>query len=143
MNKEQFFSYINSPEKLDNASLEEVSQLINDFPYFQSVHLLYIKNLFNRKDIKFDNQLKLASLYSSNRDVLYNLINDIPENEIIEDKNMSKLFLIPQTLNLQLTMTENLKTRKEALKPNLSQIGILLNKRMPSNLEPALNQPIA
>ena len=76
MRKEEFISYLDTPEKLDSKSLPEVSELLTDFPYFQTAHMIYLKNLHNLKHIRFDTQLKTSSLYVTDRKKLYVLLHD-------------------------------------------------------------------
>ena len=76
MRKEEFISYLDTPEKLDSKSLPEVSELLIDFPYFQTAHMIYLKNLHNLRHIRFDTQLKTSSLYVTDRKKLYVLLHD-------------------------------------------------------------------
>ncbi len=76
MRKEEFISYLETPGKLNRESLPEVNELLTDFPYFQTAHLLYLKNLYNLRHIRFDTQLKASALYIGNRKKLFILLHD-------------------------------------------------------------------
>ena len=88
LNRNDFISLLES-EKLspDNAAL--LNGLLKEFPYFQTAHLLYLKNLHDQNSIHYNNQLKVAAAYSADRKVLYELINK-------EDKNIS-VYSVPVT----------------------------------------------
>lgn len=74
MNREEFISYLRNPASLDKKSLPEINELIEEFPFFQSGHLLFLKNLHNLDHIRFGSQLKKSSSIVSDRERLYNLL---------------------------------------------------------------------
>jgi len=75
MNREEFLKYLESPGQLDNRSILEMHELLNEFPYFQTAHLMLLKNLHVLGNIKFDSQLKKSAAYIGNRSVLYYLLH--------------------------------------------------------------------
>ena len=74
MNREEFISYLRNPASLDKKSLPEINELIEEFPFFQSGHLLFLKNLHNLDHIRFGSQLKKSSSIVSDRERLYDLL---------------------------------------------------------------------
>ncbi|MBL7883532.1 MAG: hypothetical protein JNL69_05655 [Bacteroidia bacterium] len=74
MNKAQFISYIESPDKLTGSDGVLLADIIKDFPFFQTAHLLYAKSLHNTQSIHYNNQLKLTAAYAVNRKRLHSLI---------------------------------------------------------------------
>lgn len=74
MNKQQFEDYINHPGQLDSGSLPVLESLVKQFPYCQTAYLLYVKNLYDEKSIHFNQQLKVAAAYASDRKRLKQLI---------------------------------------------------------------------
>jgi len=74
MNKQQFEDFINFPEHLDSGSLPLLESLVKQFPYCQTAYLLYVKNLYDEKSIHFNQQLKIAAAYASDRKRLKQLI---------------------------------------------------------------------
>ena len=74
MNIQLFEKYIDHPDQLDSKSLTVLEDLIRDYPYCQTAHLLYTRNLFNEKHIHFSQQLKVAAAYASDRKRLKGLI---------------------------------------------------------------------
>ena len=89
MNRNQFISYIEDPDKLSGADGVLLSGLIRDFPYFQTAHLLYSKSLHNQNSIHYNNQLKITAAYATDRKVLHRLIT-AREIELIEDVKENK-----------------------------------------------------
>jgi hypothetical protein len=74
MNKADLAKYLKNPEDLDNQSIQEVNLLKEEFPYFQTAHLLATKNHHNIGSADFEKTLHLAAAYVSDRRVLYDLL---------------------------------------------------------------------
>lgn len=74
MNRSDFTSLLTSPEQLSAATLQGLSDLIHDYPYCQSLQVLYTQNLHALEDVGYQKQLKLASAYATDRKRLYQLI---------------------------------------------------------------------
>jgi len=86
MNLEQFNGFLNSPATLNAQSLPLLTELVKEYPYFQTAQVLLAKNLHNEKNIRYNAQLKIAAAYSTDRKKLYELINGIaqPEEKIAQ-----------------------------------------------------------
>ncbi len=78
MNKEQFYTYLNNPDALNESSLKVLNEIINEYPYFQTAHLLYLKNLHKLGHLKFTKQLRVSSTYLADREILYNFLYTQP-----------------------------------------------------------------
>ncbi|MBA3705263.1 MAG: hypothetical protein H0W84_05015 [Bacteroidetes bacterium] len=74
MNRTQFISFIDAPDKLSGADASLLSGLLKTFPYFQTAHLLYAKSLHNEHSIHYNNQLKITAAYATDRKILHRLI---------------------------------------------------------------------
>ncbi len=74
MNAQKFLEWMKSPGFTAREEGAQLDALLDSFPYFQSGHLLYIKNLHNQGSFLYNNQLKTAAAYAVNRKVLYDLI---------------------------------------------------------------------
>ena len=81
MNKNQFISYVQHPDKLSVSDSLLLSKLVIDFPYFQTAHILYAKSLHNQNSIHYNNQLKIAAAYATDRKILHRLITKKAETE--------------------------------------------------------------
>lgn len=81
MNRNQFISYVNHPDQLSGNDSMVLAELLKNFPYFQTAHLLYAKSLHNQHSIHYNNQLKITAAYATDRKVLHYLITrkNIPE----------------------------------------------------------------
>ena len=70
----QLQQWIQHPETLNQDSLYELRTLVARYPYFQSVRLLYLKNLYLLHDVSFGAELRKAVLYVADKRSLFYLI---------------------------------------------------------------------
>jgi hypothetical protein len=67
--------YLEHPELLDETTLTDLVHLRDTYPYFQTAHLLFLKNQHNIKSLDFNDHLRLSAAFISDRSLLYQLIN--------------------------------------------------------------------
>jgi len=65
---------INHPERLDRDTLYELRSVIALYPYFQTARLLMLKNLYLLHDPSFDEELRKAAIYITDRKVIFQLV---------------------------------------------------------------------
>ena len=71
MNLEQL---INHPERMDRETLYELRSLVALHPYFQAARLLMLRNMYILHDQAFDEELRRAAVYITDRKALFNLV---------------------------------------------------------------------
>lgn len=74
MNKQLFEDYLYQPNDMPASSVAELKQIIAEYPYFQTAHLLYIKSLHLNNSILYASHLKQAACYANDRTLLFMLI---------------------------------------------------------------------
>ena len=92
MQAKEFINYIKNPNSLEKNSVKELQKLVNDFPYFQSAHLLL--SLASKKwDASvYQKSLKKTAIVVTNRSHLFNLIQQFEiSNTVIEDSYHQRL----------------------------------------------------
>lgn len=65
---------IRYPEKMDRETLYDLRSLIALYPYHQTARILMLKNLYLLHDPTFDEELRRAAIYITDRKVLFDLI---------------------------------------------------------------------
>ena len=65
---------INHPERLDRDTLFELRSLLALHPYFQTARLLMLQNLYLLHDSSFDEELRRAAIYITDRKTIFNMI---------------------------------------------------------------------
>ena len=97
MTSVNFQQWIQHPETLNRDTLYELRNLLARYPYFQSLRLLYLKNLYILHDINFGAELRKAVLYIADRRQLFRLIEGdrydvqarkkgVPLTEVLKDE---------------------------------------------------------
>ena len=66
--------YINHPEDMDRETLYDFRSLLALYPYYQTVRLLLLQNLYLLHDPSFNEELRDAALYITDRKVIFNLV---------------------------------------------------------------------
>ena len=69
--------YIKHPERLDRDTLYELRSMLALYPYFQTARLLMLKNLFLLHDPTFDEELRNAAIYITDRKILFQMIEAV------------------------------------------------------------------
>ncbi|MCE7956169.1 MAG: hypothetical protein DYH00_10980 [Bacteroidetes bacterium CHB6] len=96
MTKEKFISYIENPFAISQADREELSDIIEQFPYFQTARLLYTKALHNENNYQFNEELKKTAACIGDRRILYELIQK-KDDRFFETETVVKSPLEPET----------------------------------------------
>ncbi len=65
---------INHPEQLDRDTLYELRSMLALYPYFQTARLLMLQNLYLLHDPSFDEELRRAAIYITDRTVIFRLV---------------------------------------------------------------------
>ena len=84
--------WIQHPETLNRDTLYELRTLVARYPYFQSLRLLYLKNLYLLHDINFGAELRKAVLYVADRRVLFYFIEG--DRYTLKSRKVSSLFSV-------------------------------------------------
>lgn len=75
MTRDQMLRYIDDPSLLNERTQGELREILDEYPYFQTAHLLYIRNLQLENNFRYQGQLKMAAAYATDRTVLFHLLN--------------------------------------------------------------------
>jgi len=99
MKKEEFIVLLKDSKSIDTTQSEQLEQISNDFPYFQSARNLYLKSLKNLNSFKYNQALKKTAAYTTDRNLLFNYIiegKDQDNKQIKVAKNQT----IPEKLQI-------------------------------------------
>jgi tetratricopeptide (TPR) repeat protein len=65
---------IKHPENLNRQTLYELRKITAEYPYYQPARILLLKNLFLLHDPTFDDELRRAAIFLTDRKVLFDLV---------------------------------------------------------------------
>jgi tetratricopeptide (TPR) repeat protein len=127
MQKAEILKYIRHPEKLDHESLGKILKMKELFPFFQTAHLLAVKNLFLLGDENYQAAVDTTAAYVPDRRVLYDLLYPLTntiaadtEPDAVTDPSPSLRDNISSLLSLQLQELELLDPSEADLMPEIA-----------------------
>ena len=85
MEKTQILKYLLHPASLDAGTLESTRELTEQYPWFQTGWMVYLRNLKQIQSPEFDTVLKKVALLVPNRKQLYKFLNDEFRFESIDE----------------------------------------------------------
>ena len=70
----EMLELIQHPERMDRDTLYELRSQVALYPYHQTLRLLMLQNLYLLHDPSFDEELRRAAIYVTDRRVLFNMV---------------------------------------------------------------------
>ena len=147
---------IDHPERLDRDTLYELRSLLALYPYFQSARLLLLQNLYLLHDPSFDQELRQAAIYITDRKVLFQMI-EAAHYQLKTQKPQSKKEAVSdderdnRTLSLIDDFLESLPKEEEPEKKNkrkptpadaaVDYVAYLMESETDEDREKAANVP--
>ena len=83
-------SLINHPERLNKETLYDLRSLLALYPYYQPARILLLKNLFLLHDSTFDEELRRAAVYITDRKILFDLVEGVHYQLLTKIDNIDK-----------------------------------------------------
>ncbi len=65
---------VNHPERMDRDTLYELRSMLALYPYFQTARLLMLQNLYLLHDPTFDEELRRAAIYITDRKTIFQMV---------------------------------------------------------------------
>jgi hypothetical protein len=90
MNKEHFIALVKNPALLKAEDAPFLEEILREFPYFQTAHLLAARCYKITDSIHLQKQIKIAAAHITNRSVLYHLIENFKASENVEEVSAIK-----------------------------------------------------
>ena len=81
---------IKHPEQLDKETLYDLRNLIAVYPYYQTARILMLQNLYLLHDSTFDEELRRAAIYITDRKKLFQMVEAAHYQLRKEDKKRKK-----------------------------------------------------
>ena len=79
--KDQLIQFIEKPGLLNEQTIGELKEIVEEFPYFQTGQLLYTYNLYSQANFRYEGYLKTCSIHATDRTILYHLLQQQPPTE--------------------------------------------------------------
>ena len=65
---------IRHPEEMNKETLYDLRELLALYPYYQTARLLMLQNLYLLHDVSFDEELRRAAIYITDRKVIFQMV---------------------------------------------------------------------
>ena len=113
MNRTDFTYLLQQPAKITNEQTNGLEAVIDEFPYFQSARVLFLKGLKNTESYKYNQQLKTTAAYTTDRSILFDFITseEFLQNEISQSIKQN----IEQLKNIEVIVEEVSITKSVAI----------------------------
>jgi hypothetical protein len=126
MNRERFISLVKNPALLRAEDTPFLEELIKEFPFFQTAHLLTARCYKVTDSIHLQKQIKIAAAHITDRKVLYNLIENFQAKEeiLINSEKIivdQKLEVIPEQSIIELAISNEIPLHEKVEETNLVQ----------------------
>jgi len=95
MNTQNFIKLLNNENAVASIELKQLDSVLENFPYFQSARMLYLKNLKIHNNFLFNSYLRTTASYVADRTVLFEYITQttsLPKTEhiVLEESDLQK-----------------------------------------------------
>ncbi len=84
MERERIYTFMEHPESMDAATVEELCSVIETYPYFQTARLLFTKNLHAIGDERYGNELSRTAVFCADRARLFYLIHSEKYKQLLK-----------------------------------------------------------
>lgn len=128
---------IKHPERMNRDTLYELRSMLALYPYFQTVRLLMLQNLYLLHDPSFDQELRRAAIYITDRTVLFQMIEAAhyrlkashneeikSASQTLEERNSRTISLIDDFLDSLPKEEETTNQKKENRKPTPADAAV-------------------
>ena len=160
MNRERFISLVKNPGLLKAEDTQLLEEIIKEYPYFQTAHLLAARCYKVTDSIYLQKQIKIAAAHITNRKVLYELIehhkmpepisqeqqiaHEITEEiiqplqpQIIQPEKQQDEVNIEQSLSQTNQLESEIQSVQEDLNPISENIGATTEIAVPAQIDEA------
>ena len=92
LSKDNFNNLVKNPNDINLDQSISIKKIIKKYPYFQTARIIELIGLKKFNNIRFNNALKTSSIYSTDRSVLYEIIEleKISSNETLPILSLEK-----------------------------------------------------
>jgi hypothetical protein len=113
MTREQFYQLLQNPSGISYQHIEQLKDVLEQFPYFQTARMIYTKGLHDNESFLYSEELKKTAIYAGDRSVLHQLINGTTAAtstdtlSITTQKNVSSETVTPAMVSVEENIFES------------------------------------
>ncbi|WP_457609639.1 hypothetical protein [Lutibacter sp.] len=119
MNCSEYMNILQNSESIDTFKIQQLEEIIYEFPYFQSARAILLKGLNKTNSYKYNPSLKKTAAYTVDRKVLFNFITSpifaIKKNKEIKKSKTLEPIEVLHKKTTDTILDKNLKSEKETI----------------------------
>tara|TARA_R110001583_G_scaffold163880_1_gene316324 strand:- start:5215 stop:5988 length:774 start_codon:yes stop_codon:yes gene_type:complete len=115
MNNLEYIHLLQNPESIDATKTQQLEEIVNEFPYFQSARAILLKGLNKTNSYKYNPTLKKTAAYTVDRKVLFDFIT----SPIFIHKTTQKLPLLDDIKIIEEKTTTSFSSKTKEIKPEI------------------------
>lgn len=137
MNISDFTYILKNPAYINTSQTEAITTITKEFPYFQAARILHLKGLKNQDSFKYNQSLKTAAAYTTDRSILFDFItSEIFEQHEISN-NIKETLSNPDDIDIneipieveEVTIDKNLRM-EDAIKTKIQEANAILDPNL-------------
>ncbi len=82
ISQSDIYSSISNPQYVENLLAHDLRELIDLYPYCETLHHIYLRKLMMDNDVRYEAQLSDSCMHISDRKVLYNYLYHSAETDV-------------------------------------------------------------
>jgi hypothetical protein len=133
MLQEQFINTLKNPSLLNDASVVELELIVNEFPFFETAHLLYTKGLQKQNSLLYSKQLRKTAIIANSRVLLHELLHKKEISGVIE----KEVLVIEEEIESEIIVENSLPIEEKIIISNItttdSEIKVIYVNTIPSD----------
>jgi len=128
MNIIEFTNTLKHPRDISAEQTIQLENIIEEYPFFQAAHFLYLNGLKTQQSFKYNNALKKTAAYTTDRNVLFDFITSNAFNfeqglEIAPEMNTMDSEDKSESFNLVISEKESIEIPKEKSSEEILSLG--------------------
>lgn len=102
MEQNLFYTFVDTPYSLNKEQLQELREMLTDFPYFQSAQVLYLTNLYGEKD--YEHHLPKGGIHIPNathyyKNLMLHKMYPQPNKQEEREEEKEEVIIIEKDIN--------------------------------------------
>jgi len=109
MNLIEFSNNLKDPRSTSIEQTRSLENILEEFPFFQAAHFLYLNGLKNKNSFRYNNYLKKTAAYTTDRSVLFDFITSYDFNfqDKLEEKKINPTLELKKEKLSEVVVIEN------------------------------------
>jgi len=145
MNKELFYNCVKDTDSLTQDSVNQLTEIIKDFPYCQSARILLTTALFREQNIRYESELRSTAIYVGNRGILRKHVHQIGKKEdfiVLPDEHVEEVVVktteAKEKQEIKAENADSISELKKIIEEHITDIEAKSEQKSPDEVKESL-----